>query len=161
MKLFFGIFLVFLLDKFRKNDKIWVDDYIKGLVIMRLQLRLSQDAKIILEKEKLKRLENGVIATYGDIIEEICKNFRERLNEIDWLFVKNQPLYENVISSYTSLSPSALTLSDETVFVLDELTAILNSILNMKRTVYRSFTVRIILKAYALEQKEISISYID
>ncbi|HFR3952891.1 TPA: hypothetical protein ACHVIZ_001379, partial [Streptococcus suis] len=120
---------------------------------MRLQLRLSQDAKIILEKEKLKRLENnGVIATYGDIIEEICKNFRERLNEIDWLFVKNQPLYEKVISSYTSLSPSALTLSDETILVLDELTAILNSILNMKRTVYRSFTVRIILKAFALEQ---------
>lgn len=126
---------------------------------MRLQLRLSQEAKIILEREKLKCLENGKATTYGDIIDYISINFQNRLSQIDWLLVKNHKIYENVVSSYTSLSPTTLTLSDTSMLVLDELTEILNGLLLMKRTVYRSFAVRMILKAYALEQKSINISY--
>lgn len=119
---------------------------------MRTQLRLSQEAKVILEEEKLKQLKTlGILKTSGEIAEEIFEKFEDKLSEIDWLFVQNNPQYKGILADYTSINPTALSLNEKTINTIEKLREFLNLELSMKRTVYKSFIIRIMLKAYKLD----------
>lgn len=124
---------------------------------MRVQMRLSNEARIILEEEKLNWLKAGIQKTWGQITDEIFEEFSSQIYKIDWLFVKNTSDYEGILADYTSVNPSALSLSSQTIEIIETLRHYLNNELNMTRTVYKSFVIRIILKAFKLKSEGINI----
>lgn len=124
---------------------------------MRVQMRLSNEARIILEEEKLNWLKAGMQKTWGQITDEIFEEFSSQIYKIDWLFVKNTSDYEGILADYTSVNPSALSLSSQTIEIIETLRHYLNNELNMTRTVYKSFVIRIILKAFKLKSEGINI----
>lgn len=124
---------------------------------MRIQMRLSNEARIILEEEKLKYLKAGISKTSGQIADEIFEDFCSQIVKIDWIFVKNTSDYEGILADYTSVNPTALTLNTQTIDIIEELRLHLNNELSMPRTVYKSFIVRITLKAFKLKSEGINI----
>ncbi|WP_281203180.1 hypothetical protein [Cytobacillus kochii] len=121
---------------------------------MRIQMRLSHEARVILEEEKLDCMKLGISKTSGEITDEIFEKLEGCLYQIDWLFVKNNPNYEGVLAHYTSTNPTTLNLNERTINIMEKLRDFLNSQLGMKRTVYKSFIIRIVLKAYKLNLEE-------
>ena len=124
---------------------------------MRIQMRLSQEARVILEEKKLHQLKLGITKTSGEVIDDIFKKFNTRLSKIDWLIVKNNPKYDGILANYTMVNPTTLNLNESTITIIDEFRDFFNVELKMKRTVYRSFIIRIVLKAYKLEQENYNI----
>ncbi|PUZ32488.1 hypothetical protein [Staphylococcus saprophyticus] len=120
---------------------------------MRVQMRLSQEARIILEEMKLITLKSeGINLTFSDIFNRICSELKTDYLNIDWLKVYNHTEYESIIDHYTSINPTALSLNDDSIELITNLITIFNKQLEMQRTVYKSFVVRMILKAYVLKQ---------
>ncbi|MEB6206924.1 hypothetical protein MXM48_09095 [Mammaliicoccus sciuri] len=120
---------------------------------MRVQMRLSQEARIILEEMKLNTLKSeGINLTFSDIFNKICSELKTDYLNIDWLKVYNHTEYEGIINHYTSINPTALSLDENSINLINDLITLFNEQLEMKRTVYKSFVVRMILKAYVLKQ---------
>ncbi|CAM2863675.1 hypothetical protein [Dellaglioa algida] len=124
---------------------------------MRIQMRLSREGRIVLEELKLDYLINGETKTSGEIIDEIFESFRVEIYDIDWSLVLNNPEYDGVLADYTSVNPTTLNLNQDTINTMDEFKEFFNQKLGMKRTVYRSFIIRIILKAFRLQKDGINI----
>lgn len=118
---------------------------------MRIQMRLSYEARVVLEEIKLNYLKEGVKKTSGSILDDIFKNFKNRINEIDWDFIIHHAEYTGILADYTEVNPTTLNLSKETVEIIEVFRDFLNMKLNMKRTVYRSYIIRVVLKAYKIE----------
>lgn len=123
----------------------------KGGKNMRIQMRLSYEARVVLEEIKLNYLKEGVKKTSGSILDDIFKNFKNRINEIDWDFIIHHAEYTGILADYTEVNPTTLNLSKETVEIIEVFRDFLNMKLNMKRTVYRSYIIRVVLKAYKIE----------
>ena len=120
---------------------------------MRVQMRLSQEARIIPEAMKLNTLKSeGINLTFSDIFNRICSKLKTDYLNIDWLKVYNHTEYEGIINHYTSINPTALSLNDDSIDLITNLITIFNKELEMQRTVYKSFVVRMILKSYVLKQ---------
>lgn len=120
---------------------------------MRIQMRLSKEAKVILEEIKLQTLKDeGSNLTFSYIFNRICSELKSDYLNIDWLKVYNQKEYSSIINHYTSMNPTALSLNEDSILLISELTQKFNEELDMRRTVYKSFVVRMILKSYALKQ---------
>lgn len=120
-------------------------------------MRLSREGRIVLEELKLDYLINGETKTSGEIIDEIFESFRVEIYDIDWSLVLNNPEYDGVLADYTSVNPTTLNLNQDTINTMDEFKEFFNQKLGMKRTVYRSFIIRIILKAFRLQKDGINI----
>lgn len=125
---------------------------------MRIQMRLSKEARVVLEELKLNYLKTGVAKTSGEVIDEIFLTFKDRLNDINWNAVLAQPEFDGVLADYTSVNPTTLNLSQDTINTMESFRIFLNEKLQMKRTVYRSFIIRITLKAFELEKNGFNIS---
>ncbi|MDR1568375.1 MAG: hypothetical protein LBS33_06830 [Streptococcaceae bacterium] len=119
---------------------------------MRIQMRMSYEARVIIEEEKLNYLKRNVKVTSGEVVDNICERYASNYQRIDWVSVRNNPEYEGVLAHYTEVSPSALTLNQNTIDLLDKLIVLFNLSFGMKRTVYRSFVVRMVLKAFVLDK---------
>lgn len=124
---------------------------------MRIQIRLSKEARIILEEEKLKRFRIGIEKTSGEIIDEIIDDFMANFKKIDWDYVRTQPKYDGIMADYTLVNPTSLNLKETTLGIIEDFRRSFNSELQMKRTVYRSYIIRMSLKAYKLEKEGINI----
>lgn len=120
-------------------------------------MRLSREGRVVLEELKLDYLINGKTKTSGEIIDEIFESFRVEIYDIDWSLVLNNPEYDGVLADYTSVNPTTLNLNQDTINTMDEFKEFFNQKLGMKRTVYRSFIIRIILKAFRLQKDGIKI----
>lgn len=118
---------------------------------MRIQMRLSYEARVVLEEIKLNYLKEGVKKTSGSILDDIFKDFKNRINEIDWDFIIHHAEYTGILADYTEVNPTTLNLSKETIEIIEVFRNFLNKKLNMKRTVYRSYIIRVVLKAYKIE----------
>ncbi|MCE4956953.1 hypothetical protein [Macrococcoides caseolyticum] len=118
---------------------------------MRIQMRLSYEARVVLEEIKLNYLKEGVKKTSGSILDDIFKDFKNRVNEIDWDFIIHHAEYTGILADYTEVNPTTLNLSKETIEIIEVFRDFLNMKLNMKRTVYRSYIIRVVLKAYKIE----------
>lgn len=118
---------------------------------MRIQMRLSYEARVVLEEIKLNYLKEGVKKTSGSILDDIFKDFKNRINEIDWDFIIHHAEYTGILADYTEVNPTTLNLSKETIEIIEVFRDFLNKKLNMKRTVYRSYIIRVVLKAYKIE----------
>jgi|GEM_PF-1321296 len=130
----------------------------------RLQLCLSMEAKIILEEEKLAFFrKNHANATYGFITNKIFNFFSADIlaKRIDWEAVRRAPEYDNIIGNYKNIKPTALTLSDNTLDLMREIRNELNTLLDMPRTVYNSYVIRIVLKAFKMRANKINISKVQ
>ncbi|WP_259765164.1 hypothetical protein [Lactococcus lactis] len=125
---------------------------------MRIQMRLSKEARVVLEELKLNYLKTGIAKTSGEVIDEIFLTFKDRLNDINWNAVLAQPEFDGVLADYTSVNPTTLNLSQDTFNTMESFRIFLNEKLQMKRTVYRSFIIRITLKAFELEKNGFNIS---
>lgn len=125
---------------------------------MRIQMRLSKEARVVLEELKLNYLKTGVAKTSGEVIDEIFLTFKDILNDINWNAVLAQPEFDGVLADYTSVNPTTLNLSKDTINTIESFRIFLNEKFQMKRTVYRSFIIRITLKAFKLEKNGFNIS---
>lgn len=125
----------------------------------RIQLRLSRQAQIIIQEEKLKYLKNGIQETSGNIIASIMKEFKkdEKYKKIDWNKVRCQTEFDGIISEYTAINPTTLNLDSAAIAIIEDIRTHLNTMFQMNRCVYRSYIIRIVLKAYRLEQEGIEI----
>ncbi|PFG79851.1 hypothetical protein BW152_11580 [Lactococcus lactis] len=121
-------------------------------------MRLSKEARVVLEELKLNYLKTGIAKTSGEVIDEIFLTFKDRLNDINWNAVLAQPEFDGVLADYTSVNPTTLNLSQDTINTMESFRIFLNEKLQMKRTVYRSFIIRITLKAFELEKNGFNIS---
>lgn len=122
---------------------------------MKIQLRLSNEAQIILEEEKIKLLRTESLkTTKGEITDAIFKGLSSDIinNKIDWKYVKECPEFDGILGNYKNINPSALNLNDSTLDLIESLRNKLNSLFEMDRMVYRSFIIRIVLKAYKLKE---------
>lgn len=126
---------------------------------MRIQMRLSKEARFILQEAKLEYLRLGITKTSGEVIDEIFEIFKYRIYDIDWKLVRNSPICDDILADYTSVNPTTLNLKDSTIETIEVFRNFFNTEpeLKIKRTVYRSFIIRIVLKAYKLEQENQSI----
>lgn len=125
---------------------------------MRIQMRLSKEARIVLEEFKLEYLKTGISKTSGEIIDEIFLAFKDRLTKINWNVVLVQPDFDGVLADYTSVNPTTLNLNQDTINTMESFRIFFNEKLQMKRTVYRSFIIRITLKAFELEKNDFNIN---
>ena len=125
---------------------------------MRIQMRLSKEARVVLEELKSNYLKTGIANTSGEVIDEIFLTFKDRLNDINWNAVLAQPEFDGVLADYTSVNPTTLNLSQDTINTMESFRIFLNEKLQMKRTVYRSYIIRITLKAFELEKNGFNIS---
>lgn len=124
---------------------------------MRIQLRLSYEARVILEELKLEYLKNNQAITSGEVLDKIFDDFTKKINRIDWEFVRDYTQYGGILANYTSVNPTTLNLNDVTVNGIEQFRKFFNKELEMKKTVYRSYVIRIVLKAFKLEQNAINI----
>ncbi|CYV63051.1 TPA: hypothetical protein ACHVIQ_001982 [Streptococcus suis] len=120
---------------------------------MRIQMRLSKEGRIVLEELKLEYLKQGEEKTSGVILDEIFEHFKQNFQKVNWKFVQNEPEFDDILADYTSVNPTTLNLTEETINIMYEIRDHFNKVLKMKRTVYRSFIIRMILKAYKLEKQ--------
>ena len=125
---------------------------------MRIQMRLSKEARVVLEELKLNYLKTNIVKTSGEVVDEIFLTFKDRLNDINWNAVLAQPEFDGVLADYTSVNTTTLNLSQDTINTMETFRIFLNEKLQMKRTVYRSFIIRITLKAFELEKNGFNIS---
>lgn len=125
---------------------------------MRIQMRLSKEARVVLEELKLNYLKTNIVKTSGEVVDEIFLTFKDRLNDINWNAVLAQPEFDGVLADYTSVNPTTLNLSQDTINTMESFRIFLNAKLEMRRTVYRSFIIRIVLKAFELEKNGFNIS---
>lgn len=118
-------------------------------------MRLSKEARVILQEAKLEYLRLGITKTSGEVIDEIFELFKNRIYDIDWKLVRNSPIYDDILADYTSVNPTTLNLNDSTIETLEMFRKFFNTEpeLEIKRTVYRSFIIRMVLKTYKLEQE--------
>ncbi|HFR3206898.1 hypothetical protein ACJBYS_08855 [Streptococcus suis] len=124
---------------------------------MRIQMRLSKEGRIVLEELKLEYLKHGEDKTSGLILDEIFEHFKSSFKNVNWKLVQNKPEFDEILADYTSVNPTTLNLSEETINTMYEIRDHFNKVLDMKRTVYRSFIIRMILKAYKLEKQSTNI----
>lgn len=125
---------------------------------MRIQMRLSKEARVVLEEIKLNYLKTNIVKTSGEVVDEIFLTFKDRLNDINWNAVLAQPEFDGVLADYTSVNPTTLNLSQDTINTMETFRIFLNEKLQMKKTVYRSYIIRITLKAFELEKNGFNIS---
>lgn len=119
---------------------------------MRIQIRLSYEAQVLLAEKKIECLKLGDKVTSGQVIDELVTQFKDYYNDINWLHVKNAEEYADILSKYKQINPTTLNITDETVKFLSNFVEYLNNELGMRRTVYRSFALRMLLKASKLEE---------
>ena len=124
---------------------------------MRIQMRLSKEGRVVLEELKLEYLKHGEDKTSGLILDEIFEHFKSSFKNVNWKLVQNKPEFDEILADYTSVNPTTLNLSEETINKMYEIRDHFNKVLDMKRTVYRSFIIRMILKAYKLEKQSTNI----
>lgn len=124
---------------------------------MRIQMRLSKEGRVVLEELKLEYLKHGEDKTSGLILDEIFEHFKSSFKNVNWKLVQNKPEFDEILADYTSVNPTTLNLSEETINIMYEIRDHFNKVLDMKRTVYRSFIIRMILKAYKLEKQSTNI----
>ena len=124
---------------------------------MRIQMRLSKEGRVVLEELKLEYLKHGEDKTSGLILDEIFEHFKSSFKNVNWKLVQNKPEFDEILADYTSVNPTTLNLSEETINKMYEIRDHFNKVLDMKRTVYRSFIIRMILKAYKLEMQSTNI----
>lgn len=120
---------------------------------MRIQMRLSKEGRVVLEELKLEYLKNDKSKTSGVIVDEIFEYFSSNFKNVNWKFVQNAPEFDEILADYTTVNPTTLNLSKETINTMYNIRDYFNGILGMKRTVYRSFIIRMVLKAYKLEKE--------
>ena len=120
---------------------------------MRIQMRLSKEVRVVLEELKLEYLKNDESKTSGVIVDEIFEYFSSNFKNVNWKFVQNAPEFDEILADYTTVNPTTLNLSKETINTMYNIRDYFNGILGMKRTVYRSFIIRMVLKAYKLEKE--------
>ncbi|MCY7023626.1 hypothetical protein ACVRY0_08555 [Streptococcus intermedius] len=120
---------------------------------MRIQMRLSKEGRVVLEELKLEYLKNDESKTSGVIVDEIFEYFSSNFKNVNWKFVQNAPEFDEILADYTTVNPTTLNLSKETINTMYNIRDYFNGILGMKRTVYRSFIIRMVLKAYKLEKE--------
>ncbi|HGP7985498.1 TPA: hypothetical protein ACLWYO_000112 [Streptococcus pneumoniae] len=120
---------------------------------MRIQMRLSKEARVVLEELKLEYLKKGEDKTSGVIVDEIFKHFSSNFQKVDWKSVQSAPKFNEILADYTSVNPTTLNLSNSTISTMSYIRDHFNYILDMKRIVYRSFIIRLVLKAYKLEKE--------
>lgn len=124
---------------------------------MRIQMRLSKEGRVVLEELKLEYLKHGEDKTSGLILDEIFEHFKSSFKNVNWKLVQNKPEFDEILADYTSVNPTTLNLSEETINTMYEIRDHFNKVLDMKRTVYRSFIIRMILKASKLEKQSTNI----
>lgn len=125
---------------------------------MRIQLRLSIEARVILEEIKIEFLKNqGLNVTYGHITNTIFNEMQNDFKRIDWISVRDSKEFDAILSDYKKINPTALSLTDDTIQSITDLTKIINIQFGMTRTVYRSFVIRIVLKAYKMNENAYNI----
>ncbi|HEM4204341.1 TPA: hypothetical protein U1073_000541 [Streptococcus suis] len=120
-------------------------------------MRLSKEGRVVLEELKLEYLKHGEDKTSGLILDEIFEHFKSSFKNVNWKLVQNKPEFDEILADYTSVNPTTLNLSEETINTMYEIRDHFNKVLDMKRTVYRSFIIRMILKAYKLEKQSTNI----
>ena len=120
---------------------------------MRIQMRLSKEGRVVLEELKLEYLKNDESKTSVVIVDEIFEYFSSNFKNVNWKFVQNAPEFDEILADYTTVNPTTLNLSKETINTMYNIRDYFNGILGMKRTVYRSFIIRMVLKAYKLEKE--------
>ncbi|PMR63675.1 hypothetical protein C1I61_07885 [Streptococcus intermedius] len=116
-------------------------------------MRLSKEGRVVLEELKLEYLKNDESKTSGVIVDEIFEYFSSNFKNVNWKFVQNAPEFDEILADYTTVNPTTLNLSKETINTMYNIRDYFNGILGMKRTVYRSFIIRMVLKAYKLEKE--------
>ena len=119
---------------------------------MRIQLRMSYEAQVLIAEKKIEALKLGDTITSGQVIDTLASKFKNCYQQISWLYVKDEEEYADVLSKYKKINPTTLNLTDETVKFLSDFVEYLNNELGMNRTVYRSFALRMLLKASKLEE---------
>lgn len=120
-------------------------------------MRLSREGRVVLEELKLEYLKNDESRTSGEIVDEIFEYFKNDFYKINWGLVQSKPEYDGILADYTSVNPTTLNLSHQTIDIMNNFRDYFNQTLNMKRTVYRSFIIRIVLKAFKLKKDGINI----
>lgn len=119
---------------------------------MRIQLRMSYEAQVLIAEKKIEALKLGDTITSGQVIDTLALKFKNCYQQINWLYVKDEEEYADILSKYKQINPTTLNLADETVKFLSDFVEYLNKELGMRRTVYRSFALRMLLKASKLEE---------
>ena len=137
--------------------KYWNKIFLKGGYNVRVQMRLSKEGRVVLEELKLEYLKNDEYKTSGIIVDEIFGYLKNDFYKINWGLVQSKPEYDGILADYTSVNPTTLNLANQTIDTVDEFRNYFNQALNMKRTVYRSFIIRIVLKAFKLKKDGINI----
>ena len=70
---------------------------------MRIQMRLSKEARVVLEELKLEYLKKGEDKTSGVIVDEIFKHFSSNFQKVDWKSVQSAPKFNEILADYTSV----------------------------------------------------------
>ena len=124
---------------------------------MRIQMRLSKEGRVVLEELKLEYLKHGEDKTSGLILDEIFEYFKSSFKNVNWKLVQSKPEFDEILADYTSVNPTTLNLSEETINTMYEIRDHFNKVLDMKRTVSRPFLIRMILKTYKIEKQSTNI----
>ncbi len=121
-------------------------------IYLRIQMRLSQEARVIISEQKLKSLRTGISKTSGEVVDDIFAMVKDKSN-ISWKYIRESPEYKEVLANYKMVNPTTLNLSDQTINDIENLREVFNKDkdLAVKRTVYRSFIIRMVLKAYKMK----------
>ena len=106
---------------------------------MRIQMRLSKEGRVVLEELKLEYLKNDESKTSGVIVDEIFEYFSSNFKNVNWKFVQNAPEFDEILADYTTVNPTTLNLSKETINTMYNIRDYFNGILGMKRTVHLLF----------------------
>ncbi|KAF1296618.1 hypothetical protein BAU15_14810 [Enterococcus sp. JM4C] len=119
-------------------------------------MRLSTEARIILQEAKLEYLRSGITKSSGDVLDDLFSLYKDRVYDIDWELVRNNPSYDGILADYTSVNPTTLNLNNATIETIEMFRKFFNTepALKIKRTVYRSYIIRMVLKAYILEKEK-------
>lgn len=99
-------------------------------------------------------MKQGIAMTSGEVVDRVFDMFKSDLNKIDWTAVRESPNYNGILADYTLVNPTTLNLSEETIQIIEQFRGFFRSELQMKRTVYRSYIIRIVLKAHKLNQEK-------
>lgn len=123
---------------------------------MRIQMRLSNEAEIILQKEKERmKNEEDITVTYGWIVNTVTKKIYEKYEEIDWIKIKNTTLkLVDVNNANNCEYITTLNLEQSVLKRIEDLQIYLKKIFNASR-IHKAFVVRMILKANYLYQNSL------
>ncbi|HEM4804913.1 TPA: hypothetical protein U1090_002168, partial [Streptococcus suis] len=78
-------------------------------------MRLSKEGRVVLEELKLEYLKHGEDKTSGLILDEIFEHFKSSFKNVNWKLVQNKPEFDEILADYTSVNPTTLNLSEETI----------------------------------------------